>query len=305
MEKLSVGPTSPQSIEDQKQSPPWNLEEQAIIDVLQTPKAVALSTRMKELFDQTLNTLRDPVGKWYATYEKKIEGNELAHTVRFEESGDIEAQSTILYIPGQFDDAIQTRLKDISSSKPENSSRREHWIGVRALYSARDISRVQTVIGDIEAKARALLKHDTHKTITLVGYSCGGLFAKVIADKLSYEFPGRIGLVAHNAPLDATQGFLVRYANIQEVQNQIGFSRTHDGNYPVIILSGEGDMIVPCTSCIYSTEGNKIPTKPLKQASHAHPCTNPVAAKRIYAATLAVQRYMGKSSSQPGILKAA
>jgi len=238
---------------------------------------------------------RASVNAWFARREKRIAGKYVAKHIIVMESGLEGSKNTILYIPGMFDNAVQARMRSIHNKCDLN--RDEYWMAIDTLYSARDIPRVREIIDDLEEKLVKRL--DQGGNATIVGYSCGGLIGKVLADKLSEAYPGKVGLVVHNAPFDPKRGFFVRYSGIEELQKEIGFTSEHlKGDYPFVILYGHEDMIVPCQECIEQPDGEAIKAKEIS-GGHRRSCINdPKAARRVYAAVRAVEKHMLKYSKR-------
>jgi len=241
--------------------------------------------------------VRAGVNMWFARREKKIEGKYMATHMLVVDSGHEESKNTIMYIPGMFDKGVYARMASIHNKC--DLSRDEYWMMIETLYSARDIPRVRAIIDGLEELLVERLEQGGNATI--VGYSCGGLIGKVLADKLSEKYPGRVGLVVHNAPIDPKNGLFVRLSGIEKLQKEIGFTHEHvKTEYPFVVLYGHNDMIVPCQDCIEQPDGEPIKTKVIS-GGHRRSCINdPRAARRVYAAVRAVQQYMpeyGKTES--------
>lgn len=240
---------------------------------------------MREIFTSIIGSQFE---RWFERQEATISRDPRAHEsdTSYTE-GTADASKTVLYLSGMFDDDSKDRMERIYGAR--TSERDEYWTCFDALYSIRDSEQVQRIMEEVEAMVRQRLEQEG--TVTLSGYSCGGLMAKVVADRLSEEYPGRIGVVAHNAPLDADQGFFVRHANFQAHHERMGFTPTCDGAYPLIVLQGTDDMIVPANSSARSSTGEEIKSKAIP-FGHKEPLCSPEAARRIYAAVRAVQTYM-------------
>ncbi|MBI4068488.1 hypothetical protein HY413_03725 [Candidatus Kaiserbacteria bacterium] len=264
---------------------PWFPEEQIVEKILKG-KISAHDPLVDNVFSRIIGGV---FTMWFERQEQKIYGQALSRTHEIKKLGTEEAERVVMYLPGMFDYGMEERAQTIFKSGTDQ--RKEFWMAIKALYSLRDTKRIFELMGDLEA----LLEERIHvgKTVTIVGYSCGGLVGKVLADRLSTKYPGTCGLVVHNAPIDPTGGFFVRYANVAEFQEEIGFRKTHEGTYPLIVLNGSGDMIVPCTSCLQDESGGEIKTKGMP-GTHRRSCAHPIAAKRIRAAIRAVEMHIPK-----------
>lgn len=245
-------------------------------------------------------SVRASVNAWFARREKRIEGRFLSANIYVAESGHPESRNTVMYIPGMFDDGVDARMRSIHTKCDLDKNKDEYWMAIKTLYSARDIPRVRAIIDELEEMLIERL--DQGGNVTIMGYSCGGLIGKVLADKLSQIYPGRVGLVVHNAPLDPKGGFFVRYSGIAELQKEIGFKSEHPkGDYPFVILAGKEDRIVPCSECIEQPDGEPIKIKEIS-GGHRRSCIDdPKAARRVYAAVRAVEKYIprhGKKEEQ-------
>ena len=253
-----------------------------------TAKAIGILSVAKKAFDVSA---RASVDVWFASREKKIGKEYLSSHVLVVESGHPESANTVMYIPGMFDSGVDARMRSILTKC--DLSRDEYWMAIETLYSARDISRIRAIIDDLEG--RLIERLDKGGNVTIIGYSCGGLIGKVLADKLSQMYPGKVGLVIHNAPLDPNNGFLVRYSGIQALQRDIGFTSKHAmSDYPFVILYGKEDMVVPCQACLGQTGSEKIKTKEIPGGHRMSCIDSPKAAHRVYAAVRAIQKHMPK-----------
>lgn len=208
------------------------------------------------VFDESV---RRGVNLWFSREEKKIAQDPRSREIKYFESGPVDAHNTIMYIPGQFDDAVKERTDSIHTRC--DLGRSERWVSIDTLYSARKISRVREIIEELKTYLTKRLEEGGR--VILLGYSCGGLIGKVLADELSAVYPGRVSLIVHNAPLDPENGFFVRNASIQELQRQIGFTSRYKQDYPFVVLGGSEDVIVPCQKCIVHPEGDPVKVKPI------------------------------------------
>lgn len=302
-------PPKPSTIE-RLASSLWSLTEQAYGSFLR--KALDLgSLRMPtgtEVIDIIFGTsitgatlLHNAVEQWYLMQEEimnsdpnlkriTISNQEPSSTT---ESAENVRPTTIFSIPGQFDsnDAMMRRVGDITNSSMYGS--RDTWSCMNVYYSARDIPTIKAIIARAEHEIVSRLDRGEH--IVVLGYSCGGIIGKVITDKLAQKYPSQIGLVTHHTPLDPHKGTFVILANFAGMQTEIEYTQVHEGAYPIVILSGEDDSLVPPDSQIYNKDGQPIRTREIP-GTHTNP-TNPIAARTIVAAIRAVRGKLNKKST--------
>lgn len=157
------------------------------------------------------------------------------------------------------------------------------------LYSARRLEKIQEILTETEAHARTLLDEDPKSTLILIGYSFGGLMGKELADRLSKDYPNRIGLVAHNSPFNPDKGEFVKYAKLKDVHRAVGFSPVYDGSlFPAYLLAGKYDWISPRDSGLITKDGKEILPKNIP-SKHTDPCHSPIATRYIRAAIRRIQ----------------
>ncbi len=245
---------------------------------------------------------RELVDRYFSWKENYIRGKDFSNTINFTESGKRTAKNTVMYIPGMFDDSMEERTRILERNDVNRQSRNEYWVSADTLYSARDVERIRAIIDELESKI--IERIELGGRVVLIGYSCGGLIGKVLADRLSEKYPNRIGLIVHHAPLDGDEGWLVEHSSVKELQAAIGFINLHGGDYPFIPLGGKDDIIVTCKSCVMSTEGNPIKIKRL-HGGHPVPIPglgitrktcldHPKAARRVAAAIRNIESYLDR-----------
>lgn len=297
----------------------WGPIEQRILGILHNLLSGQKANSIYEATRDTTLKIMMPLSTsaWYYLEEKGIENDIRASGVTFENFGNPESRKAVMYLPGQFDYNIHERMARISKlpivrplralenmvnhlpptinhefmelliEGQDNTAEdaQYRFVAADTLYSARRLDRVQEILEETESYARTLLDEHPSNTLILVGYSFGGLMGKELADRLAVDYPGRIGLVAHNSPFDPEKGEFVKYAKLKDVHEKIGFSEIYDGSlFPAYLLSGIDDWISTGDSgLINKKDGKEIIPKRIP-ANHTDPCRSPIATRYIRAA---------------------
>ncbi|OGG79492.1 hypothetical protein A3A39_04820 [Candidatus Kaiserbacteria bacterium RIFCSPLOWO2_01_FULL_54_13] len=252
---------------------------------------IAMSREQRESFERTVEWVFGPrvigfsVAQWFSARERRLDYHKAPKEVVEHVRGNHKAEGIVIYVPGMFDTDTFERMKAMFDRVHPNIEdlRKEGWIALDWLYSGRDLDRIHTLQSHLLKLTEKHLARGA--SVRLLGYSIGGLISKTVADSLSEKYPGHLGLVVHNCPLDPAAGFFVRWANMKRVQDSIAYEPHHAGEYPTVVLGGEKDGIVPHNSILRRRDNQEqIEPKVLKGSRHRDPCSSSEAQDRINAA---------------------
>lgn len=274
-------------------SPSWLRQLNNIATAFSQP-SVTFSKEQREVFQQAVERVLSPiigrsVAGWFSVRERLLHCHEAPKDVVEYARGNPKAERIVIYVPGMFDLDCHERMNDLYDRSHPNLERdlnKEGWIALDWLYSGRDLERIHMLQEHLLTLAEEHLARGA--SVRLLGYSVGGLIAKTVTDSLAEKYPGHLGLVVHNCPLDPAAGFFVRWANMKRVQGSIAYEPRHAGTYPIISLGGDKDGIVPHSSTLKSTSEDPIKNKLLPESRHRDPCSSPKAQDRIGAALRSV-----------------
>lgn len=274
------------------------------------------NSRFAKVFNSVLSsTAQSLIDTWYKQKERDIADTETAHeTVIHHSPEDRESQlhtvATVVTVAGQFNTSFMEHVEKLVTA-PVSEGRQRHIVALERLYSARNEEVIEEYMEEIELMARKELSENSDRPVILLGFSFGGILSKIIADKLSEEYEGRIGLVTWHSPLDPEVGMLVRAARFSELYTALGYDATYCGNYPVVVLTGTEDGVVPVSTSLTLKESveltqsandtagsndlitdlvKKIKPKAVPGASHADPLNSDLAMRRVSAALEAVRQ---------------
>lgn len=255
------------------------------------------SREQQEVFQKTVERVLSPiigpsVSAWFAVRERLLLRNAPKNVIEYVR-GNSKADRIVLYVPGMFDGGSPKRMSDLydrSHPHPQRDLHKGGWIALNLLYSGRDLERIHALQSHLLKRTEEHLARGAN--VELLGYSIGGLIAKTVSDALAAKYPGHLGLVVHNCPLDPAAGFFVRWANMKRVQGSIAYEPRHAGTYPIISLGGDKDGIVPHNSTLRDELGQPIENSIMLGSRHRDPCSSELAQRRIIAALRKVKMEM-------------
>ncbi len=262
----------------------------------------ALDTKQQRAFRIKVERMLMPVlgpatNAWFAIRERLYDYKNAPKEIRPCVRGNPNAERLVIWVPGMFGTDVQdgmSQLYDQCYPNPEKSLHKEGWIALNWLYSGRDLKRIHT----LREYLKQLIEKECARgaEIRIVGFSVGGIIAETVVAELAQLARAqskkvKIGFIMSHAPFDPFNGFLVRWANIEKVHEAIGFTSQHNGHYPIIVLTGDEDVVVPPGSDEFvDSQGVPIKENVLVGSSHRKPLKKRKAQRRMIAALRRMRR---------------